>query len=627
MEKIMKHLLLLFSLISTLASASEAPHEKITLSAEDIKATAHSHVLKKFFAPELQKNLFTKENSHEFFLPNHTTPEDFKLLMAHLKRIENFKQGNLSNAAFDSYLQHASIKDIARTVALADFWEVPELLEKEPLLLQKLAARCGNKNAVSEYLSEKHPLSSQVQCYLAKKLSAQHMPMLTYWLLRGHQEVAGKTPSSIVRCKEHKKPVQSLAVSADGSLLASGSSSHTGIHLWNASSGKHLRKFENRDWSEQTVWKEPHYSNDGKVVRFEIFNYPEKVTRLSFAGNNELFAVSEADGNFEEIFSKNMLLPISGKTVDKPPHVKAYVNGYNTDNYVVADIYRANQVSTQKTRWIPKQNHSLPESYQTLSIAKDTRQRLIAVSRAYAPHPTVTSLSLNLARPCLHALFDARAQNVGYICDDNTLRVWQLATNNIRDIGVIASPLKHSYDIPGFAWNCDNTHILTVHDDLKARIWNSQDGTHAEFPNTKAAFFSHDGALLFTICAEQKDASINIWQVVNGRLILSLKSEKNISNALCMPDNASLAIADIEGTIKIIPLYDIQKAQTTINDLSFDQILLLLFGHSFNKETTQVSSNDAIYNRIASLPQGIRQVFMKTIWPHVYKEPKPLPNS
>ncbi|WP_437553969.1 AAA family ATPase [Sorangium sp. So ce367] len=149
--------------------------------------------------------------------------------------------------------------------------------------------------------------------------------------------------------------------------------------------------------------------------------------------------------------------------------------------------------------------------------------------------------------------------------DDNTLKVWDLATGKL-----LSSLDGHSARITAWALSHDGLRIVSASDDHTLKVWDVATGKllsslEGHSSAVTACVLSHDG---LRIVSASDDKTLKVWDVATGKLLSSLEGHSSAVTACALThDGLRIVSASRDKTLKVW-------------DLATGKLLSSLEGHS-----------------------------------------------
>ncbi len=328
----------------------------------------------------------------------------------------------------------------------------------------------------------------------------------------------------------HGGPVQAVAASADGKLMATESNDQS-VRLWDASSGTLRRVFETGEWKNFAPRARAlALSPDGLVVASSAY---QSVRRWDTRTGAVLPPLVRPDGDVYALaFSPDGSL-VAGGGEDK-----------------LVRIWDAR--STKIVRTLA--GHTGPVF--GISFSKDGKTLETSAQRADA-HGSEAKV-WDVATGKLKQSFDTLtgepfavalspdAETLASGGDDNTLRLW-----NVRD-GSLASTCTGSTEaISTVAFSPEGSSVAAGGTDRLIRLWSVRGGAlrqtlsgHNSPINTIA--FTRDGA---TLVSGSADKTARLWDLASGTQKGMLGRVSTVFSIALSPDGGTLAVADEENAV------------------------------------------------------------------------------
>jgi WD40 repeat protein len=337
----------------------------------------------------------------------------------------------------------------------------------------------------------------------------------------------------------HGEPVEGLAFSRDGTLLASASWDRT-VKLWNPATGEEVRTLSGHGGHVHGVA----FSPDGKAVASASH---DATVKLWDVADGKLRATL-ADGTLNHIYS-----------VAFSPDGRALAAGCWNQRAPLWDPATGRELPAST-------GHGRAFSWDYLAL------HLVAISPDGAtlacggPDPQVRLWDLATGRPkgTLPGSFrvlafspDNRVLAAGSI--DKTIRLWDVAT------GQAGKTLRgHAWEISSLAFSPDGQVLASGSGDHTVKLWDVTRGEswlrlEGHTAAVRALAFSKDGMLL---ASGSEDKSIKVWDVAKGQLRATLTGHRSVVHFLAFAaDGRTLYSAAHDGTIR---LWDLETGQARV---------------------------------------------------------------
>jgi WD40 repeat protein/predicted negative regulator of RcsB-dependent stress response len=290
----------------------------------------------------------------------------------------------------------------------------------------------------------------------------------------------------------HKDIVQSIAISPDGKILASGSNDGT-TKLWELPSGRELLSLTNRNpYALSLAFLSVAFSPDGKILASGSLDHTIKLWELP--SGRELFSLT---GHTNSVYS--VAFSPDGKTLAS--------GSYD---------------GTTKL-WELLSGHEL------LSL---TDQNPFARSAAF-----------------LSVAFSPDGKTLVSASNNHTIKLW-----NFPFEYELPSLMGHTNPIPSVAFSPDGKTLASGSSDKTIKLWELPSGRellsltdHTDIVMSVA--FSPDGAIL---ASGSKDHTIKLWEMPSGRKLRTLTGHTDpVYCVTFSPDGKLLASSSEDGRIKL----------------------------------------------------------------------------
>ena len=321
-------------------------------------------------------------------------------------------------------------------------------------------------------------------------------------------------------------PVQSVAVSGDGSLIASGSNDHT-LRVWNADSG--------------TLKQEIDLPGTGTVFS------------VAFDRGGTRIAVGSADGVLQVVDSQ------TSQTSTPMSHEKTSVNSvaFGHDGHWVAtgdgkgdvrvwDVDRGNVVATMQAvvpRTTVRSVAFSPVADVVASGGSDYSVRLWDASKGVEIAPARLG-----EFPVMSVAFDSKGERLAVGRMDGTIELL-----NAHTLAPLLSVRAFPSRVYSVAFSFDGTRIVSGGDDNTVKVWDAELLTPVGKP-----FRGHGGAVssvAFTrdgtrIVSGSFDGSVREWDTVFG-LAIPAGQGQAVRAVAFSSDNHTIASGGSDGTVKL----------------------------------------------------------------------------
>jgi eukaryotic-like serine/threonine-protein kinase len=374
------------------------------------------------------------------------------------------------------------------------------------------------------------------------------------------------TGKAALTLKGHNGPVYSVAFSADGKRIASGSEDRT-VKVWDARTGQKTFTLKGNGNGVTSVA----FSADGKRI-------------LSASGTVKVWDAETG----QEAFS----LDINGSSVCFSPDGKRIASGSTNDRARVRNRTRLKKRTTEDSvdpfdffsnspdvviKPVPAvqvwdartgkpertlEGHtgdvtSVAFSADGKRIVSGSRDGTVKVWEAQTGQETLT-----LKGHTDHVLsvsFSADGKRIASGSEDKTLKVWDAQT------GQEALTLKgHASEVWSVAFSADGQRIASGSSDRTVRVWGARAGQEAltlkghTRPVTSVAF-SPDGK---RIASGSQDKTVKVWDAQTGQKQLTLKGHTRLVSSVAFSADGQriVSVRADDGTVKV---WDAQTGQKT----------------------------------------------------------------
>ncbi|MFT5465712.1 MAG: WD40 repeat protein [Verrucomicrobiales bacterium] len=366
--------------------------------------------------------------------------------------------------------------------------------------------------------------------------------------------------------KGHSGSVLSVAWSADGQRLASGSNDKT-VRIWNPDSASQLAELKGHsDYVRSVAWSADGQrlasGSDDNTVR--IWN-PDSASQLAELKGHSSFVMSvawSADGQRLASGSEDRTVRIWNP---ESASQLAELKGHSGSVWSVAwsaDGQRLASGSSDNTVriWNPDSASPLAElkghsaSVRSVAWSADG-QRLASGSddktvRIWNPESASQLAELKgHSGYVMSVAWSADGQRLASGSDDNTVRIW-----NPESASQLAELKGHSNWVMSVAWSADGKRLASGSADKTVRIWNPESASQlAELKGhsgyVMSVAWSADGQRL---ASGFDDNTVRIWNPESASQLAELKGHSgSVWSVAWHPDQQLLASASADGTIRV----------------------------------------------------------------------------
>jgi WD40 repeat protein len=358
---------------------------------------------------------------------------------------------------------------------------------------------------------------------------------------------------------EHISPVNSIAFSPDGKIVAT-ASDYKYVFIWDAFSGKELERMEHGS-SVNSI----EFSPDG--IRLATASYDntarvwdvtsgKEITRIGHNGSVNSVAFSP-DGIYIATASGDHTTRVwdasSEKELTRLEHdgsismVAFSPNGNHVATSSYDNTARIWDASVGKE--LARMEHGGPVN----SIAFSPDGNRVATSsydntaRIWDTYSGKELIRLEHDGPANSAAFSPDGNYVATSSYDNTARIWDASA------GKELARMVHDGPVSFAAFSPRGNHVVTVSWDSTARVWDASSGkelVRKELKNGSAssAAFSPDGTSVVTACS---DYAIYIWDASSGKELSRMKHGGVVYAATFNPDGTRVVTASEDKTVRV----------------------------------------------------------------------------
>jgi len=322
----------------------------------------------------------------------------------------------------------------------------------------------------------------------------------------------------------HSQPVQSVALSPDGRVLASGSLDHT-IKLWNVASGRELRTLVGHSGGVESVA----FSPDGRILASGSWDKTIKLWDVA-SGQALRILVGHTDGVTTVAFS---------------PDGNSVMSGSWDKTIKVWDVASGHELRTLAghTNWVLSVALT-PDKRMLASGSVDNTIKLWDVASGHELR-TLTGHTSGVAS----IGFNSDGRTLASGSWDRTIKLWDVASG--RELRILAG---HSDAVTSVVFSPDGRTLASGSQDKTIKLWDVASGGelrtlsgHKSWVHSVA--FNLDGR---TLASGSYDNTIRLWTVASGRELRTLSDHTGGVWSLAFnPDGRTLALGGGDNTIKL----------------------------------------------------------------------------
>ena len=327
-------------------------------------------------------------------------------------------------------------------------------------------------------------------------------------------------------------PLYAIAFSPDGNYLVSGCDSGE-VLIWDLQKSEMAKRFAAHDGYVDFV----DFSPDGRLLATASQDRTAKI--WDFARTRELRTLR---GHNDYVVS-----------IDFSPDGRTLATASADHTAKLWDVSSGKEIATLKGHsWFVNGVAFSPDGQTVATTGSDGEIKLWDASRHTAVamiHGDATSQDTVRFSPDGKTIAVSRA--------DGTLKIYDVATRTLRDV------LRGHTDLAeGLAFSPDGNQLVSA--GSAVRIWDltKQPGALIIDAHKDWAWdisFSPDGR---TLASASKDATVKIWNAVNGRELTTLKHPQWVNGLAYSPDGTTLATADDDMLVRVWNLFSGQNMFT-----------------------------------------------------------------
>ena len=364
----------------------------------------------------------------------------------------------------------------------------------------------------------------------------------------------------------HEGGISCLAYSPDGNLLASGSTDNA-VHLWNASTGAHLRALEGHTSRVIDVT----FSRDGAAL--SSVDYENSVRIWDIATGEEQLSFDARTQEGMEYMPAEAVLSPDGSML-------AAWNYRKKHDIDLWDISTGKHLRSLQghTEYLTCVAFSPDGSMLASGSWRDSIRLwdVVTGSRLHRLEGTEAGVM------CVDFSPDGSTLSTGH--SDESTRIWDAGTGELlRTLG------GHTDTVAAIAFSPDGGGLATA--DSTIRVWDSSTGERlhdieGHFDSVNFVAISPDGATLASTGARQP---IRVWDTVTGAYMRSLDYDHSLSpNFVFRPDGQTLVRGDDFHSIRLWDLRRGGELRTLVKDVGNDVVF------AYSADGSMFASGDAV---------------------------------
>ncbi|KAH6883935.1 putative wd40 protein [Thelonectria olida] len=368
----------------------------------------------------------------------------------------------------------------------------------------------------------------------------------------------------------HKRSVQSVAFSPDGTLMATASDDRT-VRLWRSNDGACMQELKGHEDSVTSVA----FSPDGTLVASASL---DRIVRLW--RSNDGACVRELKGHEDSVrsvaFSPDGML-VASASVDR-----------------MVRLWRSNDgTCMQELKGHEDSVNSVAFSPDGTLVASASRDRTV---RLWRSNDGACVQELKGHKDWVNSVaFSPDGTLVASASVDGTARLWR------SNDGACVRELKGHEDwVQSVAFSPDGTLVASASRDRTVRLWRSNGGCVQELKGhedwVQSVAFSPDGML---VASASLDRTVRLWRSNDGACVQELKGhEDSVLLVAFSPDGTLVASASYDGTARLwrsndgACMQELKGHEDSVQSVAFSPDGMLVASASHDRTVRLWRSND-----------------------------------
>ena len=375
-----------------------------------------------------------------------------------------------------------------------------------------------------------------------------------------------RADASLATLSGHSKAVRSVAVSGDGSTIATGSGDRT-IRLWDAGSHELIHEWEAHEDVITGIAFHPvvnllaSASRDGRLLLWDtearelvkaIDDHESDVITLAFDPEGRFLLSGDYQGHIlvTRLAATGATDPAHPGVLLRPSEEPITALGYNPRlEVVVAGIHGGDElVALDPETGESRGRIAVGDQIRDIAIDPEGGRYAVAADRGIVIVDAERLVVENILKAHTEAVsalaFDRSGAVLASGGFDNVVHLWDVDAGQLR-----LSFDGHDLDVNSIAFHPDGVHLVSASEDDTARIWSLSGGActvlegHASWVNAIA--FSSDGQIVYS---GGIDRTIRAWSAEDGKPLDRTSLEEAVVT-LALGVDGELGIGSAEGRL------------------------------------------------------------------------------